>query len=615
MITAGAALLIAGLMLSAFEILRYRRAMVEELTTLSRIVGGNSAAALVFDDRSGAREVLSALSSDPAILSACLYRPDGQLFASYQREGKESTCPARPDELGARFREKGLVLVQPVQFEQHPIGTLQMVTHLRQLKAWIARYMMMLALVVAVAALVALLVSSRLERLISGPILELAQTAGSITGGRDYSLRAPMRTHDEVGVAVAAFNQMLDHIEAADHALREAEEASGGQARLLRSVLDSVGEGLIACDMGGHFFIWNPAATRLVGQGPGSIPPAEWPRYFGLFRADGTTLVEPSDLPVVRALRGEVVTDAEVYIRPSSAQAGRWVSVAAHPMRDERGRPSGIIAVVRDVTERRRAEEALRALNATLEQRVAERTAAAEERAAELKRSNEELESFAHVASHDLQEPLRAVASYTQLVVEQVKGKEDPELQTYVGHVLAGVERMRALIEAVLDYSRVGRRPLSLEPTDTAAVVDTAVADLGPMLRENQATVMVTGPLPTLPADAVQLGQVFRNLISNAVHFRSEAPPRVEIWAEHIGPEWRFAVRDNGVGIDPRYHERIFVIFQRLGARERPGTGIGLTICKKIVLRHGGRIWVESAPGRGSTFFFTIPGAREERAT
>jgi light-regulated signal transduction histidine kinase (bacteriophytochrome) len=198
------------------------------------------------------------------------------------------------------------------------------------------------------------------------------------------------------------------------------------------------------------------------------------------------------------------------------------------------------------------------------------------------------------------------MASYTQLLQRQLAGKLNADGELYVQQVLEGATRMRALINALLDYSSVGRRALAIRPVDLAAVFDIAMQDLAATIAESHAQV-TRGPLPSLPADPVQLGQLFRNLVANAIRFRGEAPPMVDVQARRVEDHWQITVRDNGIGIESKHFERIFVIFQRLHGRERAGTGIGLAVCKKIIDRHGGRIWVESEPGKGSTFHFTLP--------
>jgi PAS domain S-box-containing protein len=224
-----------------------------------------------------------------------------------------------------------------------------------------------------------------------------------------------------------------------------------------------------------------------------------------------------------------------------------------------------------------------------------------------LARSNADLEQFAYIASHDLQEPLRMVSSYLQLLERRYKDQLDTDAQEFIAYAVDGATRMQALINALLSYSRVGTRGKPFEPTDCAVILDRALANLKVAIEESDA-VVTHDPLPTTMSDSVQLTQVFQNLIGNAVKFHGERRPEIHIGAQRRDGEWLFSVRDNGIGIDPQHYERIFAIFQRLHTREEyPGAGIGLAICKKIVERHGGRIWVESQPGAGSTFYFTIP--------
>lgn len=309
--------------------------------------------------------------------------------------------------------------------------------------------------------------------------------------------------------------------------------------------------------------------------------------------------------------------------------SSRWVEVRASPI-EFSGAPA-VQANFVDISDRRQAEEELKrhqehleglveertaeleAASESLRQEVAERKRAQEvltRKARELERSNAELEQFAYVASHDLQEPLRMVTSFLQLLQERCEEALDETAREFIEHAKEGASRMQALIRDLLRFSRVGTRNHPLEPTDCERALITSLAHLVTAIEESEAEVTYDG-LPTVMGDQRQLVQLFQNTVGNALKFRGERPPRVHIGAEERGESWVISVRDNGIGIDPQYQKRIFGIFERLhGRHDYPGTGIGLAICTRIIERHGGEIWVESEPGEGSTFNFTLPTVR-----
>jgi light-regulated signal transduction histidine kinase (bacteriophytochrome) len=278
----------------------------------------------------------------------------------------------------------------------------------------------------------------------------------------------------------------------------------------------------------------------------------------------------------------------------------RYLSTSGHPVFDESGRFTGYRGVGRDITERKTAEAALQAAHEDLERK-----------ARELARSNAELEQFAYVASHDLQEPLRMISSYTQLLERRYAGKLDDDAREFMQFIVGGAARMKQLIEDLLAYSRVGTRTRPLQVLSMQGVFDRAVSNLRAAI-EASGAVVTAGDLPSVLGDEIQLVQLLQNLVGNAIKFRGDQPPRIHVDAVESEADWQFRVRDNGIGIETAYFDRIFMVFQRLHTRdEYDGTGIGLAICKKVVDRHGGRLWVESTPGAGSTFHFTLP--RKER--
>ena len=369
----------------------------------------------------------------------------------------------------------------------------------------------------------------------------------------------------------------------AEEALRESEEK-------MRITFESIGDAVAVIDLEGRFVQVNEAAARMSGYTKEEL----------VGRNVLETIIAKKD-------RDKIVLDMAQTLGEGDALGVRSYTLVNRDgrefesefstavLRDSSRNIINFVGVARDVTERKRAEEERESL------------------LHELERSNAELQQFAHVASHDLQEPLRMVASYTQLLEKRYKGSLDADADDFIAYAVDGARRMQNLIQGLLSYSRVGSRGKPFEPTECESVFEQALANLKLTIDESGAGV-THDPLPRVIADETQLIQLFQNLLANAIKFCGEEQPRIHVSAKQDSNECLFSVSDNGIGINPEYFDRIFVIFQRLHGREEyPGTGIGLSVCKRIVERHGGRIWVESQPGEGSTFHFAIPKGGEEQ--
>ncbi len=372
---------------------------------------------------------------------------------------------------------------------------------------------------------------------------------------------------------------------------RRAVQALRDREARLRAIVETAVDGILTIDEKGIVDTVNPAAERLfgyraeevIGRNVSMLMPAPYQGEHNQYVERYLDTGEKKIIGIGREVMG---------LRKDGSTFHMHLSVSEMAIGGRRM----FTGIARDITE-------LKLYEAQLEQR-----------AEELARSNAELKQFAYVASHDLREPLRMVSNYAELLARRYRGRLDADADEFIGFTVDGVSRMQSLLDALLDYSRVGTRGLELTEVDAAACVREALANLALAIEENGAEIQFDG-LPRIVADARQLVQLFQNLVGNAIKFHGEEPPRVEVRAKRRAGEWLFAVEDNGIGIEQEHAERVFVVFQRLHSRQRyPGTGIGLSICKKIVERHGGRIWFESRPPKGTTFFFTLPDLRRARA-
>jgi hypothetical protein len=387
---------------------------------------------------------------------------------------------------------------------------------------------------------------------------------------------------------VSADPLLLDgkrHVILAMNNITDRKRAENAAARLA-SIVESSDDAILSKDHEGVIQTWNAGAERLFGY-----------RAAEVIGQSITLLLPPEKIQeeeqiLERVLSGHRVEHLET-VRVTKDGRQLDVSVTVSPVKDHDGRIVGASKIIRDITQRKQAEEALR------------------QTAEDLARSNKDLEQFAYVASHDLREPLRMVTGFMSLLTDRCHGKLDAKADEYIGFASEAAGRMQCLIDDLLVYSRAGRAEMT-ERTDVGVVLDRVLKTLSMSIEESAAAI-THDPMPTIESNPMELTQVFQNLIGNALKFKGERKPEIHVAARRQAGGWLFTVRDNGIGIDPQFADRIFMIFQRLHTREQyPGTGIGLAICKKIVERHGGRIWAESQPETGSTFCFTIPDQGKE---
>ena len=440
--------------------------------------------------------------------------------------------------------------------------------------------------------LAVLLTSVALGRRISGPINKL-RAGTEVIGSGNLDYRTGIRSDDEIGQLSEAFDQMTASLKtitvSRDDLANEvaerirAEEALRQNQRFLETVIRNA-----------------PACIKLVAE-DGSLLQMN-PAGLSILEADSIEQVQGKNIsscasfkyqPAFMNLIKEVFqakTGTLEFEAVSLKGKPLWLSTNAAPLYDNAGTITALLGITVDITERKRSEE--------------ER----EKLIRELARSNKELEQFAYVASHDLQEPLRMVTGFVSLLEQKYKGRLDEKADKYIRFAVDGSVRMQKLIEGLLAYSRVSTRGGEFKRVELVEVFHEAVANLSASIQESKAHV-ARGDLPAVKGDEMQLLQLLQNLIGNAVKFRKpDVPPEVHISAQKKEKEWMFEVRDNGIGIKKENFDKLFQVFTRLHSREEyAGTGIGLAVCKKIVERHGGRIWVDSVPWEGSSFFFTIP--------
>jgi signal transduction histidine kinase len=488
-------LILAGGAFIGWEQRAFRANMLQNLSTQAEMIADNCKASLAFQDTKDAEKILQALHVDSSIIAGCVYANDEKLFASYYRD--YSNVKVYLTELrkqGFDFKAGFLTVSSPVVLDKEIIGMVFLRSDLTSMYAMLKRNSQIIAAVLFISLLAAFLVSSKLQTVISQPILNLAQLAKTVSEKKDYSVRSLKQSSDEVGLLIDAFNEMLEQIQKRDSELFDAKEG------LARKVEERTAE---------------------------------------LSKTNKQMAVE--------------------------------------------------------IAERKQAELKQQSLNAELEE------------------ANNELKNFVYIASHDMREPLRKITSFGTILEKSLSGKLVDDDAENFRFMIDGAQRMTKMIEGLLVYSRVSTKANPAETVDLNEIVkQLRQIELSIMLEEKQATVEVPKPLPCVEVDPVQIRQLMQNFIANGIKYQAKGNvPHITITSKPAADGMvRIEVTDNGIGIAPEHQGVIFAMFKRLHSKnEYEGAGIGLAVCKKIAERHGGKVGIESEPGKGSTFWFTVPAA------
>jgi PAS domain S-box-containing protein len=566
---------------------------VDHVKALADLLAGNVAAALDFDDRKAAGDVLLSLRFEPSVVFARVYNAKGEVFATYSAGTAQQLAPPwrRTEEVS--FTDDGyLEIVKAIRRENETTGTIFLRVSMAEIQAHVTRYLVTAAILLVSSLGIATWLAFRLQRLISDPILRLAEATQAVASRADFSIRVEKESNDELGILCDQFNAMLTNIQERGAALYQSEEQ-------FRTFFEqaAVGMAQVAANSGRYLRV-NAKLCEITGYSADELREL----------AHGQ-IAHPDDREADRAhfqqlVRGEFAGPIPEtrYVRKDGQII--CVQVTAALIRDASGQVLRAIEVIQDVSDRKRAEEELRRFNVELEERVHQRTA-------QLEAANKELEAFSYSVSHDLRAPLRAVDGFSQKVLRDFAAQLPAEALHQLGRVRVNAQKMGQLIDDLLTFSRLSRQPLRKQAVAPADLVRQALEDLR-WEREDRRVEIHVGELAPCQGDPALLKQVFVNLLSNALKYsRKRDPAIIEIGCRQgeLPGETVYYIKDNGAGFDMRYAGKLFGVFQRLHrAEDYEGTGVGLAIVQRIIHRHGGRIWAEAEVEKGATFSFTLEG-------
>jgi PAS domain S-box-containing protein len=591
-----------------YEFFAYRQTAKSHLSTLGEIIATNSTAALAFADNEVASETLQALKAEKNIVAAGLYDANGHLFAKYPANISNLNLPLHPNADGYNYKSNFLEGYQPVVEGHKRVGTLFLQSDLKAIYERFERYTIIVFLIMVVSFFVAYLLSKSLQKNISQPILALAETAGTISTEHDYKVRASKFDDDEVGALTDAFNRMLaqierqnDEITSFNHALEKKVnertiqlEKANNELKLkndfVETIIDSSVDVIAVFDKDLKYVVLNKYGEDLYAVKEKDVIGKNILQVF--------PQIEDAQMysDLVGALNGKIIHNPYYKSRLSNQVLENFYI----PLKDKDRNVYSILVIGHDITKIVEANEKLQVVNNQLE------------------KSNRDLEQFAFVASHDLQEPLRKIQTFSQLADKNLTDEE--AAKRYLGKIMSSAARLTDLIKAVLNYSRLSNEKGGFEQVDLNTILDNIKLDYELKIAEKQA-VIENDKLPVIEGNQLQLNQLFLNIISNSLKF-TDRQPHISISSKIVEKERlqgidglngagnyvELVFKDNGIGFDQQYAEKIFTVFQRLHSRDAyPGTGIGLALCKKIVDNHRGHIEVKSELGVGTEFNVYLP--------
>lgn len=635
LVTCVIALLMAGTAFIAWEWTALRQNMVRNLSTQAEMIADNCKAAMAFGDAKDAAEILGALKAESSIVSACIRNRKGEVFATYYRNKTDSFAdPVYRSNLvelkkNSYVFENGLLkTLKNIVLNGEIIGTVYIRSDLTPMYVMLKRNTVTVITVLLLAFLAAYFVSSRLQVIISRPILSLATVAKVVSEQKDYSTRAQKQGNDEVGLLINAFNEMLEQIQQRDLVLVDTNEQLEIRVKERTAELTGVNEQLtkeiavrkhaestlreneekyhtlfdtandaIFVMQGDKFIDCNTRTLEMFGCTKEQIIGHSPARFSPPTQPDGKNSQEKSTENINAALAGQPQFFEWTHVKYDGTPFYAEVGLNTFELKGS----MHIQAIVRDITERKKVEEELENLNRELEDTVEKLTL-----------SNRELQDFAHITAHDLKAPLRAIGTLADWISTDYGDKLDETGKQQVRLMVKRAERMSELVDSILEYSEVGRVTKEKQKVELNTLIKDVILDIGP---PNNMEITVIKELPTILCEKTRIRQVLQNLLSNAIKYMDKPKGQIDIDFSENDEFWKFSVADNGPGIESKYFEKIFKIFQTLAPRdEMESTGIGLSVVKKIVEMYGGRVWVESEIGNGSTFFFTWPKEESEAA-